>query len=205
MLCTADQIRNYLKSTLSVKRFLHCENVASTMSFLFDEFGPPTRGAESYEGMGVAEVVGLMHDAAREYSDERIMQYVSEHRILMPEEFSRVPVLAHGFVAHGMMQEMIGDVPSSWLSALDWHTTGNVSMGYIGMVLFVADFIEPGRRFLDDEQRKRYLSKGDLNIAASAILDDMIAHWQSKGIVPSLSSVELQRFLHDGNRIEKDR
>jgi HD superfamily phosphohydrolase YqeK len=202
MLCTVEDIRGFLRKTLSERRFFHCEGVASSMRALFEQFGFPETSLLSYHGMDVSDVVGLMHDAAREYSDSELLRFASAHSLALAPEMVAVPVLSHGVVAHGLALELIGsDIPLPWLDAMDWHTTGNVKMGYIGMALFIADFIEPGRTFLDDAKRREYLGHDDMNQTASAILDDMIAHWKSKGIVPSESSSVLQKFFHDGGRI----
>lgn len=202
MLFTIDQLKAWLHANVSEKRFLHSEGVALAMHRLFERFGQPEDGQRSFMGMEAADFVGLMHDAAREYSDAHILRFVAERGLRLPAEMQEMPMLAHGMVAHHLALELVSEnLPPSWLTAMDWHTTGNIRMGYIGLALFIADYLEPGRVFLDDARREVYLDHDDMNGVAEAILDDTISHLRSKGINPSASSLELQGFFKAGMKI----
>lgn len=202
MLCTVEEIREYLEAHLSEKRFSHCKGTAWMMGRLFGKFGLPQDVPVTYNGMDVASVVGLMHDVSREYPDAELLSYVREHGYKTTVEELEFPVLLHGMVSAGVTRELLGaSVPEAWLKAMECHTTGSIDMGYVGAALFVADYLEPTRTFLDDEKRRQYLDHDDLSQVASAVLDDMVAHWATKGITPSASSLELQKFFHGGNKI----
>lgn len=202
MVCTVSQLRAVLEGILSPARLAHCEGVARTMEGLFDRYGWPPEDLRAFRGMGVCPVVGLMHDAGRELPEAEALAYARRRHLALEPEMLRAPVLAHGIIAHAMALEILGpDVPEPWLRAMDWHTTGDVRMGWIGMALFVADYLEPGRRFLDQEARNRYLQPDDMNEVASSILSDSIAHWKEKGYVFSKSSEALAAFWRAGGRI----
>lgn len=202
MISTIEELEAWLRSNLTERRFLHSKGVAHAMSGLFSRFGQPEDGQRSFMGMEAADFVGLMHDAAREYSDARILSFAAERGLRLPVEMQEMPMLAHGMVAHHLALELVSEnLPLSWLTAMDWHTTGNIRMGYIGLALFIADFLEPGRAFLDDARREVYLDHDDMNKVAEAILDDTISHLRIKGIKISESSLELQRFFKAGMKI----
>lgn len=202
MACTVDDLKAFLARSLSAERLSHCERVALTMERLFDRYGWPPEDLRTFRGLGVCSVVGLMHDAGRELSDGEILAYARSRGLPLDEEMARTPVLAHGVVGHGLTLEILGpDVPGAWLKAMDFHTTGKVGMGWIGMALFIADYLEPGRRFLDQAKRNSYLQPHDMNMVACSILSDSIAHWREKGYVRSRNSEALAAFWRRGGRM----
>ncbi len=202
MLSTIDEIEAWLRSHVTERRFLHSKGVARAMGMLFSRFGQPDEGQRSFMGMEAADFVGLMHDAAREYSDAHILRFAAERGLKLPVEMQEMPMLAHGMVAHHLALELVSEnLPPAWLTAMDWHTTGSIRMGYMGLALFIADYLEPGRAFLDDARREVYLDHDDMNKVAEAILDDTISHLRSKGVNPSASSLELQSFFKAGMKI----
>ena len=174
------------------------------MRALFERFGWPGAGEKSFEGLDVCTVVGLMHDCAREESDERLLQLAGESGMEIIPRMRDCPMLAHGIAAGVMTRSLVGDVPRGWIEAMAWHTLGSMRMGYTGLCLFCADFTEPGRRYLTDTQRRGYWDRDSLEAVCSAVLDDRIAHWRSRGFVPDTCSLQLQDFLHSGGKMERN-
>jgi HD superfamily phosphohydrolase YqeK len=56
------------------------------------------------------------------------------------------------------------------LHAIRHHTLGDPGFGPIGLILFVADFCEPGRRHLSDADRRRILGESSLEAMARDVL-----------------------------------
>jgi HD superfamily phosphohydrolase YqeK len=82
---------------------------------------------------------GYLHDSLRDAP-------VEELRALVPEPFGGLSGrLLHGPAAAARLREDgVDDEPL--LLAITWHTTGHPDLDRLGRCLYIADFIEPGRR-----------------------------------------------------------
>lgn len=178
-ICTSEELKTLLKKTVSEKRFIHSLGVAQTTEMLLKHYD-----CENYEkewnGFSAGMFCGLVHDLAREISDEQLVEFCKKNKLEMEEEFFSFPVLLHGAVSAKQAEELVGDYPKSWYKAIEVHTVGDEKMDDLALALFVADFIEPSRIFLTDEQRKSYLENSSIEKCAYNVLCDMMKHWQTK-------------------------
>ncbi len=91
---------------------------------------------------------GAWHDALRDAG-------ARELRELVPHLDLPVRVL-HGPAAAARL-EHDGEGRNDVLEAIRWHTLGHPGWGRTGQALYMADFLEPGRRF--DEGRRSELAR----------------------------------------------
>ncbi|MBR4426632.1 MAG: hypothetical protein IKS77_02940, partial [Spirochaetales bacterium] len=80
----------------------------------------------------------------------------------------------------------------------------NAGMDDLALALFVADYIEPTRKFMTDQKRSFYLSSADLSQCAYRVLCDMIEHWRqtgfhqaSKGSILMKESLERRGYAYE--------
>ena len=89
------------------------------------------------------ELAALSHDLARAYSAEALLKRAQEwHLDLHPVE-EQVPILLHGPVAAEMLRRQCGVKDVGVLEAVRWHSTAVPGMGAVGLVVFLADKLEP--------------------------------------------------------------
>lgn len=81
---------------------------------------------------------GLLHDALRDAPDAQL-------RALSGDAASPVELL-HGPAAATLLERQ-GERRHELLEAVRWHTLGSASWGRVGRALYMADFLEPGRKF----------------------------------------------------------
>jgi 2-amino-4-hydroxy-6-hydroxymethyldihydropteridine diphosphokinase len=81
---------------------------------------------------------GLLHDALRDAPE-------AELRALSGDERSPVDLL-HGPAAATLL-ERHGETRGPLLDAVRWHTLGSAAWDRVGRALYMADFLEPGRKF----------------------------------------------------------
>lgn len=177
---TLEELKDHARKTLSQKRFEHSLGVAQTTKDVLVHYGLEAK-PEVWHGFDAALFCGLAHDLAREMDDGLLLKYCKENHIQLPKEDIDSPVLAHGLVSAEIARSLVGDFPMTWYKALCVHTTGNCGMDSLALALFVADYIEPGRRFMTQEKRSYYLSSQTLELCAHRVLCDMISHWESTG------------------------
>lgn len=66
----------------------------------------------------------------------------------MPEELiKKMPRLLHGATAALALGVQFPNIPSDVLKAVINHTTGNVRMSHLDMVIYIADAIDPSRDY----------------------------------------------------------
>lgn len=80
---------------------------------------------------------GWLHDAYRDAPGKLLRQLTS---LDAPPGFLHGPAAAARAAADGYDDVEV-------LDAVRWHTVGSVDWGDVGLALFAADFLEPGRKF----------------------------------------------------------
>ncbi len=147
-----------------------------------------------------AFAVGLWHDIAREWSDDALLTYCLIHKLAMePEELAQ-PMLLHGLVASALLTDTMAESSPAWTLAVRWHTLGSRTMGILGAVLFIADFLEPTRTHLEAVERTTLLESHTLEEMCVRIIQNQNRFLSGKGIPTARSTSSLMEFLLEGGR-----
>ena len=78
------------------------------------------------------------------------------------------------------LKEKYGVTDPAILSAIRWHTTGRAGMTQLEQILFIADYIEPGRNKVAELPYFRRIAFEDLDETCYLILQNMLAYLDSK-------------------------
>ena len=173
-------------------RLQHSVGVATTAKFLLERFG--------YDG-NPGLIAGIFHDWYRYVTDLDALKEIQRALFKAePEEISN-PMLLHGAVAAIHMREIVGeDTPDEYLTAVRWHTLGSPDMGILGAAIYVADFAEPGRKHLEDEEKHYILSMDSLEEMVLYILRQQDEYFKRTGKKGAQITGRLKAFLEAGNR-----
>ena len=163
------QIQEAAQKALSEPKYRHVVGVvdaACKLALHYDE--NPTR----------AEIAGWLHDLAREWSSDRLLQ--TAESIEIPSGFGSIPILLHGPVAAhiGRTTFDIGD--EDLLRAVCYHTTGRMEMSRLEKIIFLADAIEEGRQYPGVDEI-RAAAKTSLDCAMKLALDSTIRYLLDQG------------------------
>jgi len=90
------------------------------------------------------------------------------------------PVLWHAPVGAEAVREELGIDDEEVLDAIRFHTTGRPGMSLLEKVIFLADYIEPGRSFSGVEEVRR-LARENLDRAILKALDNTILYLIERG------------------------
>ena len=161
-----------LEQELNYKRFVHTLAVAGTASSL----------AMCY-GMNIqkAELAGLLHDCAK-CIDVRKMQKLCEKAGLEITPFEAGSgSLLHSKAGSVLAAEKYGCTDPDILNAIRYHTTGRPGMSLLEKIIFVADYIEPGRYTAKNLPEIRKMAFEDIDEALLKILYDTLVYLNSTG------------------------
>lgn len=130
------EYRAIVKNKLSKKRYEHSVRVAETAVKLALAHG---------ENEHKAEVAGLLHDYCKELSKDELVKITVENALLTSAHDLLMLQILHGPVASVMLKEEGLVQDEEILQAIRFHTTGHPHMNMLAKIIFIADYIEPGR------------------------------------------------------------
>ena len=171
---TEDDVRKLTKAmeeTLSGKRFQHTLGVAYTAAAM----------AMKYEvDVKKALIAGLLHDCAKCMSDEKLLKLSEKENIEVTDVERRNPYLLHAKVGAMLASKEYGIDDEEILDAITYHTTGRPGMTDLDKIVFVADYIEPGRDKAPNLAKVRKLAFEDLDGAVRRILKDTLKYLEGE-------------------------
>ena len=92
-----------------------------------------------------AMLAGLLHDCAKNIPHAKKLELCKKNHIEVSDVERENPFLLHAKVGALIAKKKYGVEDKEILHAIAVHTTGAPAMGTLDMILFIADYIEPGR------------------------------------------------------------
>lgn len=130
-----------LEKRLKRRRFEHVMGVSDTAASLAEAYGADVRKAR---------LAGLLHDWDKDFDDDGIRaraRVLGVDAAIDPYVFDSMPRLLHGPTAAAALREDFPCIPDDVLQAVARHTAAAIGMSDLDMIIYIADAIEPSRRF----------------------------------------------------------
>lgn len=162
-----------LKMLLNEKRFIHSVAVMETSQNLAKKYGADVKKAE---------IAGLLHDCAKDFSDSELLKFAKRYKIPVDEVLKHSTFLLHGPIGAELVEEIFGVNDAEIKRAIAIHTTGDINMTLLDKIVFLADYIEPGRNFNGVEELRRTAEK-NLDLAIVKAFDNTINYVISQGML----------------------
>ena len=157
------EIRKRLKKELDKGRYEHTKGVMYTAGCM----------AMAYEtSIEQAMLAGLLHDCAKCIPDDEKLQICEEHDIPINAVEYESPFLLHAKLGAYLAETVYEVKDPEILHAIKVHTTGAPDMSTLDKIIYIADYIEPGRNKAADLPRVRKLAFEDLDTCMAEILCD---------------------------------
>ena len=125
-----------LETELAFGRFIHTMEVASTAANLAMCYG---------EDPAKAELAGLLHDCAKCMSLNKMLKICEKSGVPLSDIEKTSGSLLHSKAGAVLAACKYGVEDEDILNAIRYHTTGRPGMSLLEKIVFVADYIEPGR------------------------------------------------------------
>lgn len=165
-----DEMMERVKAEMPERRWIHTEGVMAASVVLAERFG---------EDAERAELSAILHDVAKYWPVDRMELIIREQR-LPGELLAYDKELWHAPVGAWVAQRDFGVTDSEVLDAIRYHTSGRRGMSKLEKIVWLADYIEPGRDFPGVDSI-RELSEKDLEVSMLAALDNTISFLIAKG------------------------
>lgn len=180
-----EYLRETLSLTLPKERYRHSLGVAETAEKLAIRF--------NYD-LEKARIAGLLHDIARDLDDNEMLSRAKKANLMVSEYGFAMPLLLHGPVGAVMAREEYGITDQEVLNAIALHTVGSMDMSQLDKILFVADKIEPNRKFHHVEEIRQH-AEIDLDLALISCFDESIRYALKIGCLLHPTSINARNEL----------
>lgn len=139
-------IKATVEKELSLKRFYHTLDVEGTAVKIFHKY--KKIGLEFEFKDYDLKLAAILHDVTKEKNHEEqkkiIEQYSNEEtKLLLNEENKNI---WHAFTGAILAKEKYEIKNEEVINAIKYHTTGYAGLSELGKIIYIADFVEPGRR-----------------------------------------------------------
>lgn len=181
------QAEAMVKSTLSPKRFEHTLNVKDMAVRLAARYGAdPDKAA----------LAAILHDAAKEYPKERLLQILRDNAIIAGDAQASPPPVWHGVCAAILAKTRWGVEDEEVLNAIRCHTTGRPGMTMLDKIIFLSDMISAERSYPEVDELRR-LAEQDLDTAVATALRYNVEWMEACGkTIDPLSRQALRSMQH---------
>lgn len=185
---TIDTILQDLKPQMKPERYNHTIGVIFTAANL-----AYAHHCDSQKAM----LAAALHDCAKITS---ISDYISECKRLeipIPEYTYESPHLLHAQIGAKYASTKYKVYDEEVIHAIHVHTTGCPNMTLLDKILYLADYIEPGRYPYHGIDKLRYKAYHDLDYAVYLEADNVLEYIKSKGFTQDPRTKETRDFYLD--------
>ena len=134
---TRNELIQAVKSQMSLKRFQHVLGVEQAAIQLAGKYNV---------SIEAASIAALTHDYAKERSDKEMQDLIYREQFDL-ELLDYGSNIWHGLLGAFLVKQELGIADLDILNAIKHHTIGAEKMSLLEQVIYVADYIEPGRDF----------------------------------------------------------
>jgi len=160
-----------LKRHLSEDKLMHSVSVMETATELAARLGCDA---------DKAALAGLLHDITKQRTRKEQLQLCGEFGIMLDKVSANEEKLLHAVTAEGFLRCRLGVSDREILDAVRYHTTGRAAMTALDKAIYLADYIEPLRRF-DGVDEVRSLSARDIDKALALALTQTVRELLDRG------------------------
>ncbi|MBR4640445.1 MAG: bis(5'-nucleosyl)-tetraphosphatase (symmetrical) YqeK [Butyrivibrio sp.] len=166
------KLRKELEKELKPDRYDHTLGVAYTSASLAMVHGA---------NVDKALIAGFLHDCAKCLSHEEQLNICEKNNIEITDVERRNHSLLHAKAGMYIASTKYEIRDPEILNAIRYHTTGKEDMSLLEKIVYIADFIEPNRKPLDDMNIIRKEAFTDIDRCLAHILHNSIVYLRTIG------------------------
>lgn len=180
-----EQTNKWLQAHLTKERYIHSLSVAEEAARLAGRLGADRNKAF---------LAGLIHDCAKDMPPQDLLNEAAKFDIIPNMAEKMNPDLLHGPIGAVYCRTVFGIEDPEISRAIELHTTGGPEMTLLDKIIYLADYVEPGRKFSGVEQ-VRALLQTDVDDALLAAIDNTLVYVIRRGFIVHPLSVEAHNAI----------
>ena len=188
---TQADIRKKLDKALTSKRYTHTLGVAGCAASL-----AMAHGADIEK----ANLAGMLHDCAKCIDIQKQFKLCKKYNIELSEAEKQSTALIHAKLGAYIAKNSYGVEDEEVLSAIRWHTTGKPEMTLLEKIVYIADYIEPGRRDIPRLDEIRKMAFKDIDETMVIVLKSCLEYLESKNAPIDPVTQETYDYYVKGNK-----
>ena len=165
-------MRKKLETKLKEERYIHTLGVMYTAASM-----AMRHGADIQKSM----TAGLLHDCGKYCDVNEQIRLCRKHDIELSDAELEVPALIHAKLGTYLARQEYGITDSEILNAITYHTTGRPSMTIVEKIVYLADYIEPGRKKIPGLSEVRAAAFDDIDAAVRMTAESTLAFLKRAG------------------------
>lgn len=166
-----EEMRLKLINTLDEPRYQHTLGVMYTAASMAMRYG---------EDVEKALIAGLLHDCAKCIPALEKKEMCEKNGIEISDTELKNLGLLHAKLGAFLAEKEYGVEDEDILMSIRSHTTGRPAMMLLEKIIYIADFMEPGRKELPNMKDVRKLAFEDIDKCLFRILKDSLVYLKSR-------------------------
>lgn len=184
-----NKMRKKVKRYLDSERYEHTLGVMYTAGCLAMKYG---------EDMERAMTAGVLHDCAKCIPNDEKIKLCRKYHLDISEAEMANPGLLHAKLGAFITWKKYHVEDREIIRAIAAHTTGRPDMSLLDKIIYIADFIEPGRDEAPNLPIVRKLAFTDLDACLLRVLEDSLSYLNTKGA--AIDPMTEKTYLYYKNR-----
>jgi len=180
-----EQIEEYLRNNLSENRYKHSLSVRDTAVGLAIKYG---------EDEVKARIAGLVHDCAKNMKYNKMVEMIEENGYNIDMVCKNSPELLHGLAGAIIAKKLMAIDDEDILNSITYHTTGRKQMSLLEKIIYIADYIEPLRKFPGVDSLRETVFK-DLDEGLLLSFNNTINYVISLGQLLHMDTIEARNYI----------
>lgn len=165
-------LKKDLPAVMNEHRYAHTVSVSIIAAILGTLYG---------EDAEKCELCGLLHDAAKGIPETELILLCEKNGVELSEGEKAAPKVIHAPYGAYLARVKYGIEDADILNAIRFHTTGRENMSTLEKIIYIADFIEPGRREAECLYEARRAAFTDLDRCMAVILKNTVQYLKGRG------------------------
>lgn len=167
------KILKKLQKELDAERYQHTLGVMYTAASLAMCHG---------ENIEHALIAGALHDCAKCIPGREKIKLCKKYNLEVTPVEEKNPSLLHAKLGAYLAMKKYDIVDQDILNAIKSHTTGRPEMTLLEKIIYIADYMEPGRTELPNMSEVRTLAFKNIDDCLYRILEDSLVYLKSRDL-----------------------
>lgn len=181
-------IKKKVKKSIDKQRYDHTKGVMYTAGCL--------AMANEYP-IDKAMLAGLLHDCAKCIPEHTKIKMCEKYNLEISEIERKNPSLLHAKLGAYLAKDKYDIEDEEILMAIRSHTTGRPGMSLLEKIVYIADYMEPGRKELPNMMDVRHLAFEDIDKCLYRILRDSLVYLKAQDMPIDQTTEETYQYYNE--------